>query len=221
VNIAISSYHFYPELTPRAFRTFELVKEFCREGHHVTLYLPKKTCFTDEVYEHPNLKVVLNESIYSIHSHYNTVKLDNTPPRKKIIKKLIPDILKQPIKKFLEWKMKYFYPIRDQKYIDSLSKSLIYTQSSFEIFISIALPIEPHVAAANAFGKNKKMKLIPLKIAEYGDPFSRRKASIFFYYYFASLIYINFSTLLLACISYSGTYCLKNLVLLVIVVLPV
>ena len=41
-SIIIVSAFFYPELTPRAFRTTELVKEFCKRDYEVTLYLPRK-----------------------------------------------------------------------------------------------------------------------------------------------------------------------------------
>ncbi len=45
LNITIVSRSFYPLLTPRSFRTTELVKEFCRQGFKVTLvthYLPEQ-----------------------------------------------------------------------------------------------------------------------------------------------------------------------------------
>ena len=40
-KILIVSKSFYPEISPRSFRTTELVKEFCRLGHDVTLYTLK------------------------------------------------------------------------------------------------------------------------------------------------------------------------------------
>ncbi|MBL0356328.1 MAG: hypothetical protein IPP72_05315 [Chitinophagaceae bacterium] len=40
-KILVVSKSFYPENSPRSFRTTELVKEFCRQGHDVTLYTLK------------------------------------------------------------------------------------------------------------------------------------------------------------------------------------
>ncbi len=40
-KILIVSKSFHPENSPRSFRTTELVKEFCRQGHEVTLYTLK------------------------------------------------------------------------------------------------------------------------------------------------------------------------------------
>ena len=41
-KILIVSSAFYPENSPRSFRTTELVKELCRQGHQVTLYTIKQ-----------------------------------------------------------------------------------------------------------------------------------------------------------------------------------
>ena len=41
MKIIIISGFFYPQNTPRAFRTTELVKEFVRLGHNVTLFVPE------------------------------------------------------------------------------------------------------------------------------------------------------------------------------------
>ena len=40
MKILVVSAYFYPDITPRSFRTTELVKEFVREGHDVTVCLP-------------------------------------------------------------------------------------------------------------------------------------------------------------------------------------
>ena len=44
-KILVVSSAFYPENSPRSFRTTELVKELCRQGHDVTLYTNKKNAF--------------------------------------------------------------------------------------------------------------------------------------------------------------------------------
>ena len=40
-RILIVSRSFYPDNSPRAFRTTELSKEFARQGHHVTVITPR------------------------------------------------------------------------------------------------------------------------------------------------------------------------------------
>ena len=40
-KVLIVSRSFHPENSPRSFRTTELVKELCRQGHDVTLYTIK------------------------------------------------------------------------------------------------------------------------------------------------------------------------------------
>ena len=40
-KILIISGAFYPQNNPRSFRTTELSKEFAKQGHQVTVYVPK------------------------------------------------------------------------------------------------------------------------------------------------------------------------------------
>ncbi len=42
MKILIVSRAFYPEISPRAFRTTELAKEFARQGHQVKIILPER-----------------------------------------------------------------------------------------------------------------------------------------------------------------------------------
>jgi len=41
-NILVVSGAFFPENSPRSFRTTEIAKEFARQGHNVVVYIPKK-----------------------------------------------------------------------------------------------------------------------------------------------------------------------------------
>ena len=41
MKILMIAYYFYPDITPRSFRAFELAKEFSRQGHSVTIILPQ------------------------------------------------------------------------------------------------------------------------------------------------------------------------------------
>ena len=54
MNILILSGYFYPEITPRAFRTTELAKELSRQGHSVTVYSPLKgSDYSDLISNYP------------------------------------------------------------------------------------------------------------------------------------------------------------------------
>lgn len=54
MNILIISGHFFPQNTPRAFRTTALVKEYVRRGDKVTLYIPDHiTGYSDIIREYP------------------------------------------------------------------------------------------------------------------------------------------------------------------------
>ena len=92
MNILLVSYYFYPELTPRAFRTFELVKEFCEQGHKVTLLIPNKICYDTEKYQHNNLTVcTIGEKLYGIEMLENQSPVENysesSLPKKQFYKK--------------------------------------------------------------------------------------------------------------------------------------
>ena len=51
MKILIISGSFYPDNSPRAFRTTELAKRFCKLGHDVTVYIPNKYCKKLKLYE--------------------------------------------------------------------------------------------------------------------------------------------------------------------------
>lgn len=188
MEILIVSYYFYPELTPRSFRTTELVNELCQQGHNVTVCLPRKLCYTATLSEKKNLRFIFSDYIKTFADTIHKVELERPVKKRKLVGKFIPKGIKQFIKALLEKRETYFFPIRDKIYIKSLSNTLIKLNNSYDIFISIALPIECHIASIKAFKRNRSLNSIPLKIAEYGDPFSRRKEPIFFYYYWIDFI---------------------------------
>ncbi|MFT5876453.1 MAG: hypothetical protein ACJA2N_000602 [Salibacteraceae bacterium] len=74
-NIFILSGNFYPENTPRAFRTYELAREFARLGHEVTVFIP----FTegvnyDEIASNCNCKI---ERLADQYSGFFPLKSEN------------------------------------------------------------------------------------------------------------------------------------------------
>lgn len=74
MKIVIIGQWAYPRQTPRAYRTWELAKEFAREGHDVTLYalLGK--------YDYSNLETALNIKIKNLgHPILGSTDSDNSP----------------------------------------------------------------------------------------------------------------------------------------------
>lgn len=185
MNILITSYYYYPELTPRAFRTHELVKEFLRCGHDVTLFLPKKQCYQTHVEQQHRLRIIYVNEINGLQKRKKgsciDINKDVPGPNNRtagisffrMLKNIMPEKTKQQIKDFREWKAKYFYPLHKKAFIRPLSNALAKEQETYDFIISIGLPVEVHVGTAMGIMKNKKLRKIPVTIADYGDPFSR------------------------------------------------
>ncbi len=200
-NILITSWYYYPELTPRAFRTYELVKEFCARGHRVTLYLPNKALFQDIDKEIKNLQIVFFGGVEentgkSKRTVVNdTKKVSEKSDNRRVynyLKKIIPQFLKNKIKDFREWKAAYFYPIQNPKVIKLLSSALKKESKAFDLIVSIGLPIEVHIGTAIGILKNNRLRKVSVKIADYGDPFS--KTGIFFGYALVDFFIANVFT---------------------------
>lgn len=67
MKIAIVSYYFDPEITPRSFRTTEIVNELLVQGHEVTVFLPKREI---PILKHDNLKYEIVSELYDLKSKY-------------------------------------------------------------------------------------------------------------------------------------------------------
>jgi hypothetical protein len=155
LEILIVSYYFYPELTPRSFRTTELVNELCQQGHNVTVCLPRKLCYKEKPSDKKNLRFIFCDYIKTSSGTINKVDLERPVKKRKLVGKFIPKGIKQIIKALLEKRETYFFPIRDKIYIKSLANTLIKINNTYDLFISIALPIECHVASIKAFKRNR------------------------------------------------------------------
>ena len=147
MKILIVSGFFYPQNTPRSFRTTELVKEFSRQGHQVVALVPELDCdytrFLSE-YENATLKRTLK---------VNERRIDNTQSKLTLILKKIMGLL-------------FEYP--EIKYRYELPK-LLKNERGYDLLISVAAPHSIHWGVARAVKKNK---LLTKKwIADCGDPF--------------------------------------------------
>ncbi|MEX0719968.1 MAG: glycosyltransferase [Balneolaceae bacterium] len=152
MDILIVSNHFYPQSTPRAFRTTELAKELAKQGHLVTVIVPKDEEIHHEFEQKYNVKI---EDLGSLRWH------EIQPNGNKIVKfgKLV---LKRISEQFL------YYP---QIQLKCLVKKALkkHKEKEYDALISIAAPHPIHWGVADAIKDGMK----PAKkwIADCGDPF--------------------------------------------------
>lgn len=151
-KILIISSSFYPMNSPRSFRTTELVKEFARKGHKVTLVIPK-----------------IDKSHIPFEKEFDiTIKNLGNPKLPKInIKKgnrfiiLFKRGLKRGLHLFFE------YPNIELMF---QVKNILKKQNDFyDLLISIAVPFPIHWGVA--WARNKKNPIAKIWIADCGDPY--------------------------------------------------
>lgn len=146
MKILVVSGAFYPENSPRSFRTTELTKELVKQGHEITLYIPKKDYdYSSFVKEYP----------VDIRFYERTVE------RRRFIGISIADrIIFRFLNQFCA------YPT-----ICSLPKiqKAVASECGYDLLITIAVPHFTHWA----FGKlyRKGIRAAKTWIADCGDPF--------------------------------------------------
>ena len=161
-QILIVSNFFYPEITPRAFRTTELVREFCRQGDQVTLVLPNKEVYRSSPFQAANLSILYSESpLIKI-----PVKNGNGSPPTTIAKKT-------PAKKaigFLKKMVFYFFPKELFLLYDrGMTGVLRHLSGDFDALISISQPLSIHLSVSLALISNRSLNC-RVAIAEFSDP---------------------------------------------------
>ncbi|MFK8009456.1 MAG: hypothetical protein AB8H03_24050 [Saprospiraceae bacterium] len=149
MKILIVSASFFPENSPRSFRTTELVKEFCRQGHHVKLITASNSVQYDDMMEKYRFEIK---------------KLPKTKLPSFNWKGKISNIIRRGLEILFEYPNIEFY---------SSVKKALKTEKGFDLMISIAAPHSIHwgvAAATKKFGKAAK-----IWIADCGDPFMGSK----------------------------------------------
>ncbi len=136
---------FYPALSPRAFRATELAKELARQGHQVTVYIPKDDSVHLEFEKKYNLTI------------------------KDLGKNKYPDVgsggtFKRGLKRGLQLLLEY----PDVQLVSRVKKALK-KESGYDLLISIAVPYPIHWGTAAAI--TKKHKPAKVWVADCGDPF--------------------------------------------------
>lgn len=155
-RVLITSYYFEPEITPRAFRTTELVNEFIKRGYVVDVYIP-------EIGEE-NKKISENCVVHYINSRkvISTQRNFNSKPNHKQKKGSIFKLFKKSLDR-LTGGVNYLL------YGYNLYKELLKNRGrEYELVISIGLPVHVHFATALFLAKDKQKCV---KVSDYGDPF--------------------------------------------------
>lgn len=146
MKILIVSGSFYPENSPRAFRTTELVKEISRLGHEVTLYIPRSE------YDYEVLKKEYPVTI----NYFNEVKEQRRFTGIPTIDRIIFH--------YVHWLI-----------IPEAHKNMknveiaVQNESEYDLLITIAVPHFIHWAVGKRYSKSHIMA--KTWVADCGDPF--------------------------------------------------
>lgn len=145
MKILIISGFFYPDNTPRAFRTTELAKRFCKLGHDVTAYIPRNDNDLSSFVEQ-----------YPIHIRHYNVKQLNSNGRLGLIRRIWNRLITQ----YLEYPYIYL--------MHSLPQALK-NEGGYDLLITIAMPHQIHWAVGKMYAKGKR--LAKTWVADCGDPY--------------------------------------------------
>ena len=204
MKIGIISYFFYPAITPRAFRAFELVKELEKQSHDVVVFIP------DIDYDYQadsNLKNVTIKEIppgfYLNKKNRNVVSSKNSDSKVDFSIQNNNKISKRIKTKLINW----FYPgAFSFEFGFTCGIALRQEKETFDILISIGLPICSHLAVFIGTIFNKK--LCNVALADYGDPYSFNRFinPPFFHKWFEKLILSRIDIIMVPTINAIGSY---------------
>lgn len=166
-NILIISSFFYPEISPRAFRTTELVREFAKRGKNVTLIIPNREIYHRNpldikgvtiIYASGEMQPMLSERSTSEPIAGN----GQTKPPKKTLGSRLP--------KWLQSAILYFYSHElFAKYDTGLLTAAMQITQQQDMVISISYPCAVHLVTSRAVAANPAL-CGAIKIAEFSDP---------------------------------------------------
>ena len=145
-RILIVTRFFHPDITPRAFRAYELAKEFSRQGHNVTVLTTKRGFDYSHIEQKFGFRV--------------QAKVKCEPEQ------IQGDGLKRVLRFILQWLFLYPFIMLTGSFKKSLKN-----EDGYDMLISIAYPFPVHFGVALARRGNKT--LCKTWIADCGDPFVR------------------------------------------------
>jgi hypothetical protein len=160
-DILIVTHGFFPEQSPRSFRATELAKEFCRQGHKVTVVAPERQGMRTLLKDYPIELISMGKlswKIPNLKSFGRVGQLYN-----KTVNRLLPLMLEYPGLELCFKVKKTLSELKDRK---------------FDILISIAVPYPIHwgVAASWKSGGNN---IANSWIADCGDPYCLQENDTF------------------------------------------
>ena len=150
-KILIISQTFYPENFPRSFRTTELAKEFTRQGHDVTVLIPK------------------NDNIHNTFEKKHNIQI------KDLGKQVFPSINKRTGNKMIRMikriSARILFQLFDYPYGYMMFqvKKALKNEKGYDLLISIAVPFPIHWGVA--WARNKNHTISKTWVADCGDPF--------------------------------------------------
>lgn len=159
-SVLITSYFFYPEINPRAFRSFELAKELAKRGYKVDVVLPEINFDYEAIEKDHNITIHLIKPGFFLNK--SPKDLNSILGAKELQKSVILSVMK--------WLISCIYiGGKTFEYAFTLSSFLKKLTHSYDIVISISFPISVHLGTRWYLNQlNKKI----ISIADSGDPFS-------------------------------------------------
>ena len=151
MKVLIVSGSFYPQNSPRSFRTTQLAKELSRQGHEVRVYIPYiKYDYTELMNEYKTLDIRLCENLT-----WSSIKFYGNRFKKwmcRIIRRILIQFFEYPA---IQWYLKMPQILRDEK--------------GYDLLISIAVPHTIHWGIARCI--RKEMNISKTWVADCGDPY--------------------------------------------------
>jgi hypothetical protein len=157
-RILLVSRSFYPTISPRAFRATELVKEFCRQGHDVTL-----------------LTVCLGDEQKKFAEEYGFTLKDLGPVRWKPVH-LTQSGIRRMWTRFLKRIANLLFQYPDIELMFKVRNQLR-GEAGYDLLISIAVPHSIHWGVA--WARSDKHPIATTWIADCGDPFMGQENDTF------------------------------------------
>ncbi|SMO50020.1 hypothetical protein SAMN06265379_10238 [Saccharicrinis carchari] len=148
-KILLVSNGFYPEISPRSYRVTELAKEYCRQGHEVTVITKYRNHnYSKFLNQHPIRLKMWGKSLKPVPSFSNRLGA------------LFSSILTRLLLMFFE------YPAIGDMF--SVKKMLKY-EEGYDLLISFAVPHPVHWGVA--WSRSSTHPIAPTWVADCGDPY--------------------------------------------------
>ncbi|MGJ0361819.1 hypothetical protein [Aliarcobacter cryaerophilus] len=169
-KIIITTYHFYPEINPRAFRAFELAKSLAKNNCEVEIVIPDIDYNFIDIEEKYGFKINKIKPGFLLNSSIKTIDYHKENNHKKSLFFKLGKFLLSGI--YLGGKS-FEYAFTLYSYLKNMNKN-------FDAIISISFPISVHIGTSLYL---RRLKKNVVSIADTGDPFSNNPESKNYFYF--------------------------------------